>query len=515
MRFTSSALVFLLNTSILASSTMAQRQPHRSKEMVSSSTHYHRGFPVSTAEDKEQIDYVVDADVDGLPASSHVQLTRELQESNCWSLVGDAVDGVTAGDQSGISVAMSANGKRSAIGNQYNNGNGNAGHVRIFQVDGTTVTQVGGGIDAEVSDESGVAVAMSADGNRVIVGAPLKDSDPLDEGHARVFELVEDSSDPTATSIWVQLGSDLDGDLPGNLFGYSVAMSADGNRVIIGTGMNVGSDVASGYARAFEFVLGSWVRLGTDIIEAFEVDGTVVTQLGDALGGEASEESGVAVAMSADGTRVIVCAPFKNGDFLDEGRARVFELVAEDASAPTTWLQLGSDLDGEFTGNFFGYSVAMSADGNRVIVGAPFKDTNGVASGNARVFEFDAASWVQRGAEIDGEFAGDQSGFSVAISADGNRVIIGARMNDGNGVGSGYARAFDLVDAAWIPAGLAINGEAASDESGTSVAMSADGNLIIIGAPLNDGSSIDAGNVRVYKAEVRCSQCPSFLRLAF
>ena len=55
-------------------------------------------------------------------------------------------------------------------------------------------------------------------------------------------------------------------------------------------------------------------------------------------------------------------------------------------------------------------------------------------SGHARVFTLTGGVWVQVGADIDGETAGDESGLSVAMNAVGDTVIIGARYNDGNGI---------------------------------------------------------------------------------
>jgi hypothetical protein len=48
---------------------------------------------------------------------------------------------------------------------------------------------------------------------------------------------------------------------------------------------------------------------------------------------------------------------------------------------------------------------------------------------------------TQLGADIDGESAEDGSG-AVSLSSDGNRLVIGASGNDGNGTGSGHARAY-------------------------------------------------------------------------
>ena len=52
---------------------------------------------------------------------------------------------------------------------------------------------------------------------------------------------------------------------------------------------------------------------------------------------------------------------------------------------------------------------------------------------------------VQVGADIDGETAGDLSAVAVALSSNGKRVAIGAPLNDGSGVDAGHVRVFDVV----------------------------------------------------------------------
>ena len=46
--------------------------------------------------------------------------------------------------------------------------------------------------------------------------------------------------------------------------------------------------------------------------------------------------------------------------------------------------------------------------------------------------------------DIDGEAAGDKSGYSVSLSSDGNIVAIGANSNDGNGTSSGHVRIYQF-----------------------------------------------------------------------
>ncbi|MCP4003495.1 MAG: hypothetical protein GY725_04810, partial [bacterium] len=118
-------------------------------------------------------------------------------------------------------------------------------------------------------------------------------------------------------------------------------------------------------------------------------------------------------------------------------------------------------------------------------------------AGQARVFDWSGGAWVQRGSDIDGETAGDGSGWSVAMSGDGYSVIIGAPEN-GGGDSPGQARVFDWSGGAWVQRGSDIDGEGAVDRSGESVAMSGGGDTVIIGAPARN-NVIKAGQARVYE----------------
>ena len=119
--------------------------------------------------------------------------------------------------------------------------------------------------------------------------------------------------------------------------------------------------------------------------------------------------------------------------------------------AVTTISQIGSDIDGETADDQSGYSVAMSADGNRIVIGAPYNDDNGDNSGQVRIYTWNGTIWTQTGADIDGETAGDQSGYSVAMSADGTRIAIGALYNDDNGNDAGQVRIYSVPAAPTAP----------------------------------------------------------------
>src|SRR5690606_29850421 len=122
-------------------------------------------------------------------------------------------------------------------------------------------------------------------------------------------------------------------------------------------------------------------------------------------------------------------------------------------------VQIGQDIVGDALDDFCGYSVVLSSYGNIVAVGAPSNDGNGVDSGQVRVYEEIAGNWVQIGQDIEGKSAGDQNGFSVALSSFGNIVAIGAPFNDGSGTDSGSVRVYEFDMGIWKQKGHDINGK--------------------------------------------------------
>ena len=157
-----------------------------------------------------------------------------------------------------------------------------------------------------------------------------------------------------------------------------------------------------------------------------------------------------------------------------------------------SWVQRGIDIDGEATEDNSGYSVRRVLTA-MLAVGARGNDGSGTDSGQARVYDWISSAWVQRGADIDGEMVGDLSGRSVAFSSDGNMLVVGAYRNDGNGTDSGQTRVYDWSGSEWVQRGLDINGQAEFNFFGVSVAVSDDGDTLVVGATLNDNAGEDAG----------------------
>ena len=123
---------------------------------------------------------------------------------------------------------------------------------------------------------------------------------------------------------------------------------------------------------------------------------------------------------------------------------------------------MGNDIDGEAANDWSGQSVALSADGEIVAVGACFNDGGASNAGHVRVYEWSGGLWSQLGSDIDGDVAGEQSGQSVALSSDWMILAVRAVYNN-NAAGVHAGRVYEWSGGSWSQLGADINGEAESD----------------------------------------------------
>ena len=143
------------------------------------------------------------------------------------------------------------------------------------------------------------------------------------------------------------------------------------------------------------------------------------------------------MCISSDGTRLAIGAIYNDGNGSNSGHVRVYEYIG------SLWVQIGMDINGEDALDESGESISLSANGKRLVVGAKKNDGNGSNSGHVRLYEWDGSDWIQLGTDIDGEFDFDESGNAISLSIDGTRLAIGARKNNGNGSFSGHVRVFE------------------------------------------------------------------------
>ena len=388
-----------------------------------------------------------------------------------WQQLGADIRGEEV-DQSGFSISLSADGHTVAIGAPFNSGNGSSsGHVRIYSWTGSSWSQLGADIDGEAAgDNSGFSVSLSADGQTVAIGARWNDGNLAMSGHVRIYSW--------DGSSWNQLGTDIDGEAAGDQSGYYVSLSANGGVVAIGAFNNDGNGDGSGHVRIYAWIGSSWIKVGADI------------------DGEAAGDWSGAVSLSADGQTVAIGAGKNDGNGDESGHVRIYSWTGG-----RWWSQLGADIDGEAAGDHSGATgliagaVSLSADGQTVAIGAQENDGNGAGSGHVRIYSWDGSSWNQLGTDIDGEAAGDKSGYSVSLSADGQTVAIGAPYNDGNGGNWGHVRIYSWDGSSWNQSGTDIDGDINNlwnPGSGMAVSLAADGQTVAIGARM-------ARRVRIFR----------------
>ncbi len=319
-------------------------------------------------------------------------------------------------------------------------------------------------LGSEASQQFGFSTAISQDGKIIAVGGALYNG----IGRVQMYEWHNDN--------WVQKGNTIFGEELDDWSGRYVSINGSGNIIAIGAPKNDINGVDAGQLKVYEWDGTAWVQKGADIY-------------GEAAGDQAAK----AVSINNSGTIIAVGASLNDGNGSNSGHVRIYEWDG------TAWVQKGIDIDGDTGGDASGSAVSLSANGNIVAIGAAGNAINGTNAGQVKIYEWNGTIWVQKGVDIYGEAANDESGNAINISADGNTVAIGAYLNDGNGSNSGHVRVYKWNGTAWIQQGLDIDGEGTRDRSGSAISLSANGNIVAIGAFFNDGNSINTGQVRIYE----------------
>ena len=310
-------------------------------------------------------------------------------------------------------------------------------------------------------DYFGYAVSLSSDGATALIGAPeRKVGSNNHEGAAYVFTKNGNSWSQQAQLI-ASNGS------TNNLFGWSVALSSDGNTALVGAAYKtLGANPQQGAVYVYSRNDQSWSQ----------------QQILTASDGAASDSFGYAVAVSSDGSTALIGAAFKTvGANSNQGAVYAF------TQSGGIWSQQAelTAADGA-TDDTFGRSLSLSGDGSTALIGA-YNKTVGANSvqGAAYVFIQSGVVWLQQSelTASDGT-ANDNFGNSVALSTDGNTALIGApAKNIGSNINQGAAYAYTRSGVTWSQQQILTASDGAStDYYGQSVALSSDGSSALVSA---------------------------------
>jgi hypothetical protein len=272
----------------------------------------------------------------------------------------------------------------------------------------------------------GFSSAISQDGSTLVVGAPWASNG---DGFAAVYT---PSTGVRRAIITSTAGA-------GAQFGTSVAVSADGSRIVVGAPL---ASSGAGYAAVFD------------------ASGTLVATLTGS-----GSQFGFSVAISGNKTTVAVGTPSSDGT---AGYVNVYSGASYSTSVPVVYTSAGAE--------YFGQSVSLSNDGSVVVIGAPNK-SNG--SGYAAAFLTSSGALYREFISVAGTYA--YFGFSVAISGDGTTAVVGAPTANNN---AGYVGVYNVLSTA-LQSTL-INTQSGTSQFGYAVSVSTTGSVAIASAPLAD-----------------------------
>lgn len=430
-----------------------------------------------------------------------------LKPSNTkgYELFGDAV--ALSGD--GTTLAVGARGEESDAngvnGDQANTGASSAGAVYVFVRSGSTWTQqayVKASNSAD-SDSFGSALALSDDGNTLVVSAPNEDSSAVGVGGEQDNEA---ASGAGAVYVFARSGSNwtqqayvkASNTQTSDGFGDAVALSGDGNTLAVGA---TGEDSA---ATGVNQDQADDAALGSGAVYVFTRTTSIWTQQAyiKASNTDAQDAFGKSVALSDDGHLLAVGAPREDSgnatDETDDGAVDAGAVYVFGRSASVWAQQEYVKTFNVAAGQQFG-TVALSGEGTVLAVGAPNGDF-------VYVFTHAGSAWAEQDEMTASNAEDDSFGRAVAISGDGALIAIGANdeasaatgingdQTDDTAPQAGAVYLFGRVSAGtWSQQGYI---KASNTEEGDAfypVALSDDGDTLVVGAQ-NESSAAQGVN---------------------
>lgn len=389
-------------------------------------------------------------------ASSNTKSINETSNNNgvlCWKQVGPDLEGETTDDWFGYSVALSGDGKRLAVGAIWNmnvNGEANAGQARVFERrvyprvaamnDEGTERWMQIGTELEGNGDFGASVGLSENGTVLTATGDVV---------ARIYRFDEDDK-----SYYHKIGNDFRPD-------GRITLSPDGNAIGV-------SPNNSFIDRNITIVVRD--KDAWKLVDSFVVDDIVLPTLG---------YKSVLRVMSLMGDGSLVITSNSAGHF------RTYQLSGG------KYVQLGQDLIFNATDTIDFESACFSANAKYLAIGA---------FDSVRVFVLDGNSeWRPVGGGnglVNTTNTGGRFGTSVALSADGSVLAVGD-------IGGDFARVFRLDEdlTVYQQLGQDLPSKGEGEAFGNAISLSADGTVVAVGGPSDDGSHSDMGYVRVFELQ--------------
>lgn len=378
-------------------------------------------------------------------------------------LKGTMLVGKVSNEQFGRNVKISGDGTVLAVGAPFNSEHGEKlGRIAVYKFDNNHWEMMGYEILPGVKDfEYGEMMELSEDGKKIIAASPFGGiSSYVYDGKGWIklpqtiqLENKDDqiksmSITPDAGTMavayfsekyrtvclrffnfdgdqWMQDGVDLRPRSDEKIYNFALSLSTDGQLLVVG---NYSRDIKE--------------KQNAGEVIFYRKDGNQWVLNGRSFFGDAPNSNlGSAVAVSKD----LVIASSSSIDLLDRntGFVETYEFIGD------TWVKQIKSLRPEKQHSYFGHAIAISADGNTMALSMPYLGFG--KPGYVQVYEKTATSWKQIAEITDVEgiettsTPNNTTGWSIALSSDGQSLAIGFPHNDENGDMSGKVLVYDLT----------------------------------------------------------------------
>ncbi|MCI5055596.1 MAG: hypothetical protein MRY83_05770, partial [Flavobacteriales bacterium] len=298
-------------------------------------------------------------------------------------------------------------------------------------------------IGSGTNENCGSAISLNHSGNTVAVGSQGHYY-TTKKGSIRVFEW--------KNNLWVQKGNTIYGDKSRDRMGATVKLDSSGNIL-------VACAPQWAYGQSINGVLPD-----TGHVTVYEWDGIQWNPKGQKFKGQfAGDLMGYSASISADGN-ILALSTLRNTDFY--GQVMVYQWNG------IQWSQMGDTLTGSYSFARFGENICLSNDGLTMAIGIP----SGGQIGSVRVYQWNGVNWIQKGADIIGQYINEGFGMKIDMDGLGTKIIVGAPRYNQN---VGRVEIHSWNGNGWSLEQVFSN-NTSNDWYGEHVYLSADGNKAII-----------------------------------